>query len=117
MFLPAQEVVQFYYELIQGTVNTAETSDNSSDVSDSENEQEPEQIFDVYALHGDMEQKVGSKIIRKIVHICQNCQLRSTELIKRTHCASINFCIVLARVSRPCHICHIYFLFCLSCFI
>ena len=115
MFLPAQEVVQFYYELMQGTVNTAETSDNSSDVSDSENEQEPEQIFDVYALHGDMEQKVGSKFIRKIVQICQNCQLRSTELIKRTHCALINLCIVLARVSRACHICHIYFLFCLSC--
>ena len=72
MFLPAQEVVQFYYELIQGTVNTAETSDNSSDVSDSENEQEPEQIFDVYALHGDMEQKVESKFMREVVQNCQN---------------------------------------------
>lgn len=55
VFLPAQEVVQFYYDLLQGTINTT-TSDNSSDVSDSEDE--PEQIFDVFALHGDMEQKV-----------------------------------------------------------
>lgn len=59
MFLPAQEVVQYYYELIEGAVNTVETSDNSSDISGSDDEDdEPEQLFDVFALHGDMEQKV-----------------------------------------------------------
>lgn len=55
MFLPSQEVVQFYFELLHHVLNSSTREDNSDVEDDEDND---EDMYNVFALHGDMKQEV-----------------------------------------------------------
>lgn len=56
VFLPCQEVVQFYFDLFNATLNRSISSSQSD--SESESEDSSGDDVPVYALHGSMKQQV-----------------------------------------------------------
>ncbi|XP_067939384.1 ATP-dependent DNA helicase DDX31-like [Watersipora subatra] len=85
IFLPSQELVQFYYQLFQGTINSASPADSSSELSDDEQNSE---FFDLFALHGDMDQKYRSEVYTRFAQaqtgilLCTDVAARGLDIEK-----------------------------------
>jgi len=75
VFLPCQEVVQFYFTLLNATINDASAADSEPEEEEDEGA-EPKTHFQMFALHGDMQQQVRSDIRDSTLavwrHTCSN---------------------------------------------